>query len=78
MLRHLARIYFPKVAFQCLTVLGMGEKVHEIAVKPELSSSVAVGSAEIHFGFKSLELGVDAWRFVFIIFLVRGTGPGRQ
>lgn len=63
---------------QRLTAFGMGEKLHEVAVKPEVSGSLAIGSIEIHLGFKRPELGLDAWRFVSIIFMVRGTGACQQ
>lgn len=48
-----------------LTVLGMGEKLHNVVVKFGVSSLIAIGSFEIHLRSRSLQLGLDSCRFCF-------------
>lgn len=44
---------------KCLTVLGMGEKLHNVVVKLDVSNLDAIGSFEVHLRSKSLQLGLD-------------------
>lgn len=46
-----------------LTLLGRGEKLHDVVVKFSVSSLIAIGSFEIHLRSTSLQLGLDGCCF---------------